>query len=133
MLEYATVKMVNLYSWDKLVQQTYGKPYSFQQQEGCKDRGTHTLVVPCDYANEMDAGMPDDIPFEINGDEMGVKFSTWLKTTPEDINRDHPENYPGANRLFWDRNFYPDVSILANDLYDKGLIEAGTYVIKIDW
>jgi hypothetical protein len=35
--------------------------------------------------------------------------------------------------MFWERNFYPDTYTVANDLYDKGLIEAGDYIINIDW
>ena len=132
MLQYNTVKMVSLSDWDKLVKDTYGKPYSFQQQDGCKDRGTYRLVVPVEYADEIDLGMPKDIPFKINGDEMGVRFSTWLNISVEDINKKYPEDYPNANRLFWDRNFYPDIEVVANDLYNKGLIEKGEYLIDID-
>ena len=36
-------------------------------------------------------------------------------------------------QLFWERNFYPDVQMIANNLHAKGLIEAGDYVIDIDW
>ncbi len=35
--------------------------------------------------------------------------------------------------LFCERNFYPDLHTIANDLYERGLIEAGEYVINIDW
>lgn len=34
--------------------------------------------------------------------------------------------------LFWERNFYPDINTLANDLYKKGLIKKGEYLIVID-
>jgi hypothetical protein len=30
-----------------------------------------------------------------------------------------------------ERNFYPDVQMVANDLYSKGLVAAGKY--EIDW
>jgi hypothetical protein len=29
--------------------------------------------------------------------------------------------------MFWERNFYPNVQMVANDLHKKGLIEAGEY------
>lgn len=77
--------------------------------------------------------MVDDIPFEINGSIMGVKFKTWLNTTEEYINSKNPETSTCQNRLFWNRNFYPDIYTVANDLHSKGLIDAGEYSIQIDW
>ena len=35
--------------------------------------------------------------------------------------------------MFWERNFYPHVEMVMNDLHAKGLVEAGEYVIDIDW
>jgi hypothetical protein len=35
--------------------------------------------------------------------------------------------------MWWERNFYPDIQIVANDLHSKDLLEAGTYIIEIDW
>ena len=44
---------------------------------------------------------------------------------------------PGKNKesteLWWERNFYPDVSMIINDLHSKGLLPAGDYSIDIDW
>jgi hypothetical protein len=31
-----TVQMISVQDWDKLVKETYGRPYSFQQQDDCK-------------------------------------------------------------------------------------------------
>ena len=137
MLKYKNVRMVRMGDWDRLVSQTYGKPYCLQQQDGCMSRGTVNLRVPSDWTNDEE--MNDEIPYEINGDEMGVKFDVWLKTTVEDVNKKFeeiegkPESYPGQNSLFWERNFYPDLHTVANDLYKKGLIEEGDYTIEIDW
>ena len=41
-----TVKIMSDYEWDKIVQNTYNKPYVFQQQDGCKDRITEYIKVP---------------------------------------------------------------------------------------
>jgi len=137
MLKYSLVKVIDVNDWDELVIETYGKPYNFQQQEGCQSRGMIYLIVPPTYND--DACAHDKIPIEINGGQMGVKFQVWLDTTVEDINakfekiRGGPEVYAGQNDLFWERNFYPDLNVLAEDLYKKGLIEAGKYQIKIDW
>ena len=133
MLKFKNKKVIDVYDWDKLVADTYKRPYSFQQQDGCKDRGIHNITIPSKYADEEDAEMHDDIPFRINGDVMGVKFEKWLSTTLEEINEKHPEGYAGQNDLFWERNFYPSIDVIANDLYNKGLIEAGEYSIDIDW
>lgn len=132
MLKYKNRKTIDVNDWDNLVSSTYGKPYSYQQQDGCKERGSEHISIPDDRWN-YESEMNDDIPFMINGDEMGVKFETWLKTKPEEINEKNPESYNGANNLFWDRNFYPHIQTIANDLHAKGLIEAGDYVIDIDW
>jgi hypothetical protein len=132
-IKYTNKKVIDVHDWDQLVSETYGKPYSFQQQDGCKERGTFTLTIPSKWAEEEDEEMHDKIPFKINGNVMGVKFKKWLSTTSEEINEENPEKYPGQNGLFWERNFYPNVYMVANDLYEKGLIEAGDYVINIDW
>lgn len=133
MLNIKTRKQIDVDDWDDLVVSTYGKPYSFQQQYGCQPRGIVTIYVPNEEAEEIDEGMLDEIPFVINGEKMGVKFDVWLNTTEEDVDKKHPEKYNGQNNLFWDRNFYPDINVVANDLYKRGLIEAGEYDIKIDW
>jgi hypothetical protein len=108
----------------------YGKIYSFQQQDECKGRGIETIYVPVDEPEDFEN---TEIPFKINGSEMGVSFETWLKTSPEDTAKQFNRDHKWENSLFWDRNFYPHVDMIINDLYSKGLIEAGEYDIKIDW
>lgn len=151
MLKYTNVKTIDLTDWDQLVRETYGKPYSFQQQDGCQSRGSFNISVPSEDSN--DKYMNKSIPEVINGVEMGVKFDIWLKRSPDEpLNPTKQElktcgYYWGKTEedemewkqseshinLFWERNFYPDIYTLANDLYNKGLIEAGDYVINIDW
>jgi hypothetical protein len=137
MIKVKNVKMIEVSDWDKLVSDTYGKPYSFQQQNGCQSRGIFHLTIPSDYTCEDE--MNDEIPFKINGNEMGVKFKVWQDTSIKDVNdtfekiNGKPESYSGQNSLFWDRNFYPDIHTVANDLHKRGLIEAGEYSIEIDW
>lgn len=142
MLKYKNIKFVDVDDWDDLVSQTYGKPYSFQQQEGCQSRGTVNLTIPSDYDN--DKKMNDSIPEIVNGDEMGVKFSVWLARDPKQPMQNQKSGgttgdfYKSAIadldlNLFWTRNFYPDLQTVANDLYNKGLIESGEYTIDIDW
>lgn len=130
MLKYETKKVIDSFDLDDLIKETYGKPYCFQQQDGCKGRGSEYIKVPksnpYDYEN-------DSLPFKINGEEMGVSFKSWLSTTEEEVNTNHPEKYSGQNDLWWERNFYPYIGMITNDLYEKGLIEEGEYMIEIDW
>lgn len=119
MLEYKVKNIVDLGDWDTLVQEEYGKPYSFQQQDGCKSRGSESFQVPAEYTYDF---KKDEIPYEINGDVMGVSFKSWLATEPEKY-----------EDIFWERNFYPSMEVLAQDLYEKGMIKAGEYTIEIDW
>lgn len=130
MIKFQTKSVISVQDWDDFVTETYGKPYSFQQQGGCQDRGNFYLTIPSsasDFEN-------DAVPEEVNGEEMGVSFNAWLARDPEqkldtedEFDREH------GLELFWARNFYPDVQMIANDLHAKGLIPAGDYAIEIDW
>ena len=67
---------------------------------------------------------------------MGVSFKAWLERDPKQkINSDDARRQAcgfGLN-LFWKRNFYPSIDMIANDLHSKGLLPAGEYCINIDW
>lgn len=120
-------KHLTLEEWDDLVIETYGKPYAFQQQDGCKPRGKCRLRIPSHAEDYENVTLPD----RINGLRMGVSFVAWLDR--------HPKEWKGLAEkkdrvdMFWERNFYPHVQMIANDLHEKGLIESGQYVIVIDW
>jgi hypothetical protein len=129
-MKIKTVKQIDVDDWDKLVEDTYGKPYSFQQQDGCKSRGVEYINTHDDYLEDFE---DTELPFEVNGEEMGVSFETWLNTDPKETAKKFNPNYTWENNLFWERNFYPHPSMIAKDLYEKGLLEAGEYEIKIDW
>ena len=128
MLKTTTQRFVSVQDFDNLVVETYGKPYRFQQQDGCKSRGVEYLTVPLVHPYDFEN---DTITEVINGNEYGVSFKAWLARDPKEWNGD-PEDERFLD-LFWDRNFYPSIEVLTNDLYHKGLIEAGEYVINIDW
>ena len=125
------VTMIDVDEFDALVTKTYGRPYSFQQQDGCKDRGIEYFTVPIEQPEDYDR---DEIPEKVNGHTMGVSFAAWLArdpkqklNSPDKWDRDH------GLSLFWERNFYPHLEIVVQDLYEKGLIPAGEYAIDIDW
>ena len=128
-LKISKKNVINVNDWDDLVIKTYGKPYSFQQQDDCQPRGTVGITIPDEAYEEED--MNDSIPESVNGNEMGVKFEVWLERDP---NKPLPESEEKwMIDLFWGRNFYPNLQTVANDLHKKGLIEAGEYLIDIDW
>jgi hypothetical protein len=127
MIKVQNKQVIDVSDFDELVVQTYGKPYNFQQQDGCKERQNVDITVP-DHALDFEA---NTIAEEINGDEMGVSFKAWLTRDPKEWNG-APEDKTFIN-LFWDRNFYPDVQMVLNDLHAKGLFPAGQYTINIDW
>ena len=117
-----------LYEWDSLVNDIYGKPYSFQQQDGCKSRGTYSFTVPDDCTDDYDN---DTIPETFDTSVMGVSFKAWLKRDPKQPVGNCTNN--SFIELWWERNFYPDIQMISNDLYFKKLLDAGDYLINIDW
>jgi hypothetical protein len=119
--------MIEVQEFDNLVVKTYGKIYSFQQQDGCKSRGVEHFTIPEseeDYEN-------DTVPEIVNHEEMGVSFKAWLKRNPKTPIK--KENGCDFTALWWSRNFYPHVSMILNDLYKKGLLPKGNLSINIDW
>lgn len=151
MIKTKNVKIIDVSDWDELVSNTYGKPYSFQQQDGCQPRGMVYLTIPEEPCEE---NMNDKVIEIINSEQsMGVKFDVWLKRDPKAPLNPSDEELKKCNyywgktekdkkewkeseshiNLFWERNFYPNIQSVANDLHEKGLIEAGEYAIEIDW
>lgn len=133
MLKITSIKEIKCNDWDKFITETYGKVYQLQQQDGCKERGTVELTIPFDCTleekeiGEQGEGFQDTL----NGFECPVLFSSWLERNPEQVLVNQEENYELT--LFWQRDFYPQLQMVANDLHAKGLIDAGNYSIKIDW
>lgn len=123
-------KVIDVGEWNELVETTYGRMYNFQQQDGCKGRQRVRITIPgeaYDYEN-------DTVPEEVNHEQMGVSFKAWLSRDPNQaLNSPDQWDREHGRSLWWHRNFYPDVQMIANDLHSKGLIEAGDYVIDIDW
>jgi hypothetical protein len=130
MIKYKTEKVINMSDWDNLVMNTYGRRYCFQQQDGCQSRGTHYITIPEGNLEEYD--FPNDsIPEIVNGNEMGVSFKAWLERDPNQPIPNQTSDF--QLELFYQRNFYPNIQVVANDLHAKGLIEAGDYTININW
>lgn len=64
---------------------------------------------------------------------MGVSFAAWLARDPKQKLADPSAQEDYCLELWWHRNFYPDVQMVANDLHAKGLLDAGDHTILIDW
>ena len=128
MLTTKLVRMVSSGDWDRFVKEVYNRPYCFQQQGGCRERGTFNLRVPYvagDYGNDM-------VQEVYNGPDMGVSFAAWLARDPlQPLSGERFDQW--SLSLWWERNFYPEIQMVANDLHARGLLEAGDYIIDIDW
>ena len=129
-MKITTKKCIEVSDWDNLVKETYGRPYSFQQQDGCRDRGVFTITVP---EKSDDCYTNDTIPEVVNGNEIGVSFAAWLARNPKKKLPNKDDQNKFSLELFWERSFYPDIQMVANDLHKKGLLEAGDYTLEIDW
>ena len=75
MIKIKTKNIIEVQDWDNLVKEIYRKPYSLQQQDGCQDRGNFHISIS---KEEVEDTYNDSIPEEVNGEEMGIKFSVWL-------------------------------------------------------
>ncbi len=127
---YRMEKVIDCSDWDSLVTNTYGRTYSFQQQDGCKGRGRERIQAMSDPKNVYDFE-DETVPDVINGDEMGVSFAAWLARDPKEWDgKAGDETFLG---MFWERNFYPTAEAVAHDLVKRGLLEEGEYTIDIDW
>ena len=122
--------MIEVSDWDELVMETYGRTYNFQQQDDCKPRGVENITVPSTYAYDYDR---ETVPEVVNGSEMGVSFAAWLARDPDQKLSDPYSQNEWSLEMWWERNFYPSVEMVANDLHAKGLLPAGEYAINIDW
>ena len=129
-MKIKNVKVIDVNDWNDLVEKTYGRIYNFGQQD-YKDRGLFPITIPSEAYDDFEN---DTIPEVVNGDEMGVSFKAWLERDPnKKLNSENEWDREHGLSLFWMRNFYPDIQMVANDLHSKGLIESGEYCINIDW
>lgn len=111
------INLIQLDEFDNLVKETYGKPYSLRQQEGGMERHLLRITVPVSE------------PEDYEDSNMGVSFETWLSTSLGTF----PFEYEYQMEFFWEREFYPSLEMIVNDLHNRGLMEAGQYGININW
>lgn len=131
MIKFDVKKIIGVKDFDNLVKETYGRPYSFQQQDGCKERGMYPITAPYDDPYDYEN---DTLPEVVNHEEMGVSFKAWLERDPkQNLNTDDEWDRKYGLSTWYERNFYPSEDMVINDLHEKGLLDAGHYEIKVDW
>lgn len=130
-MEIKVVNQISSNEWDDFVREVYQRPYCLQQQDGCMENGSIVYItVPDDDATDYER---DTIPETTASNEMGVSFQSWLNRNPKTLLGDHEIKEAWVKDIWWDRNFYPSVEVLANDLFQKGLLNAGEYQILVEW
>jgi hypothetical protein len=130
-LKRSTLTTISLRDWNSFIKEVYGKPYSFQQQEGCRSKGYFYIHIPEfppeekeDYGYEYDPATPEK-------SLQGVPLDVWLARDPNlPFNG---QEYDIQLEFWWHRNFYPWIEELCDDLSKKNLLEPGDYAIIIDW
>jgi hypothetical protein len=127
-LNFEIVKLIDDSSWSEFVQNVYGKPYCFQQQDGCRSRGVYLLEVPDNQAEDFESGGENE---DEDGELMGTSLESWLARDPKEPLEGQEYDWQLTN--WWEKNFYPTIEILANDLHSKGLLEEGEYIINVNW
>lgn len=119
-MNFSTKKIIEVDEWDELVKKTYQKPYyNFQQQDGCQDRGLVRINIP-------------DKPYNTDPD---ITLQEWLDADPNEPvdDGDSSASEDWYIEMYWEREFYPSLQVVANDLHLKGLLPRGEYHINIDW
>jgi hypothetical protein len=125
-----TVATISVQDWNAFVIEVYGRPYNFQQQDGCRMRGQFRLSVYNEYDPDWDNGYDNDtIPEDVNTEEMCVSLKGWLARDPKQPLPNQEYDYWLST--WWERNFYPNIEILAQDLCHRGLLAPGKYLILI--
>lgn len=141
-LKIEDYKVVYDGEWSRFVSEVYGRPYDLQQQDGGMSRChlyVEVPVAPEDIEIFKEDCLGDISPCDEKS--MCVDFERWLSRDPEQLVPDDVvrqdcswvENKRFNTDLWWERNFYPHIDILANDLYEKGFLPAGQYLILVDW
>lgn len=109
-LQGQVVTLIDESEFSALVTKIYGRPYRFQQQGDMKCQDTIETF---------------SVPSEEYGGWTGPSLTEWQIAPPPD--GDFKEE------LRWHRDFYPELEVVVNDLYARGLIAAGDYALHVWW
>jgi hypothetical protein len=130
-ISFEQVKLIEEVKWSEFVSEIYNRPYRFRVQNGCMDIVRFRFSVPDDAEDFSNKTIPEIL----NGDERGVSFSAWLERDPKILLKDQFTDILAQCRtiMWWERKFYPKFQMVANDLHKRGMLDAGDYLINIDW
>src|SRR5574343_1183830 len=101
------VNIFQLNEFDELIKKEYNKKYySFQQQDGCKDRGIEYFTIPINDPEDLDnlSMIEDDVKNNRLSVYRGVKFEEWL-LKDKDFKWFIGKEREYENALLWERNF----------------------------
>ena len=130
-LKTITDTVVDSFEWDRFVKQVYDRPYTFQQQDGCRQRGvSYFTATPGQYEFVEHMEPVPTGPIEGIRSCFGVSLEEWVGRSPEAA---FDPDRPNRTGTYWERNYYPPIDELASDLCEKGLIAPGRYVLLVDW
>jgi hypothetical protein len=76
---------------DELIQETYGRPYCFQQQDGCRDRSVHHVTVPATPELRIARDLSRETPW--SGEDA---LEVGAAVANEHLSRTFPRPSPGA-------------------------------------
>lgn len=113
------VIVIHELEFSELVREVYGRPYQFQQQEFMGQKTYYEFSVPAHPLGDHYKAVP---------------FQEWLEATPP--GPAEPGKFDSelfTEGLRWEREFYPEMEEIVNDLHQKGLIDPGEYALHIWW
>lgn len=116
-LKTKKVDLVWSVTWNNFVRKVYGVPYDISVQE---IEDSFEFTVPIRGAEDYQNESYDDIRKK---GENGVKFGVWASTKPVGVEKD------SAEMQNWEMEFYPCFDMLVNDLFTRGLLPMGNYVM----
>lgn len=123
-LKTSTRQIIDIRDFDNLVEETYGRPYSLQQQNFMGQETYYDFEVPESWDG-----------WDFDGFEgYPVPFKEWCEADPEiDPKTGRPWSPSYEKRLHWEREFYPDFEELMHDLNLRGELDPGKYSIHVWW
>ena len=120
-------------NWSRFVSETYGRPYwfSYQRWRDQGEKGLYRFTLPLEDIEEFDEHGECDVEDIPKPKWFGVKFEYWLERDPKKplVGQTKDEQLED----WWENSFYPSHEVIANDLFNKGILEAGDYAIGVDW
>lgn len=112
------VRLIEEREFSALVTRVYGRPYRLQQNMMLGQDTIYPLTVP----------EPEPVD-----ESHEPSFAEWASQDP-DLDADgHPWRHAWEKEIWWEREFYPPFSALVNDLYERGHLPMGTFMLHVWW